>query len=132
MAVNVPTKSFSIYEPSGADGKAALSAILDLKTRVSQNIRAILGTEPGQRVMRQVGLPLSWLLYEPADEVTTIMARAAILQVLTTFEPRATFGSVNVTITQDNNSIVLNISIFATLKETSEALIVTESITLRR
>lgn len=121
-----------MFDPSGGDGKAPMSPILDLVTKVTQNIKSILNTEPGDRPMRNIGLPLRWLLYEPADELTALVTQGAIKQQLMKYEPRAKFPSIKVTISQTAESVILSVLIKAILKDTNQSVDIAENIVLAR
>src|SRR4030095_6655413 len=67
---------------------------------IRQAIRIILGTTPGERVMRpDFGAGLNALVFEPINTTTMALARHRVEQALITWEPR--IDSITVTVTPD-------------------------------
>ncbi|MBI9043733.1 MAG: GPW/gp25 family protein [Anaerolineaceae bacterium] len=64
---------------------------------IEQSIRIILGTRPGERVMRpEFGCRAQELLFEPRSAATISMLQEYVLESLTFWEPRIEVQSVNV------------------------------------
>jgi phage baseplate assembly protein W len=81
----------------GADGEVASAA---LEEDVRQAILIILGTEPGERLMRpDFGAGLRALTFEPNTTTTQALAQHRIEQALARWEPR--IDSVTVAIDGD-------------------------------
>ena len=65
---------------------------------IRQAIRIILGTSPGERVMRpEFGAGLNALVFEPINTTTMTLARRRVEDALTNWEPRIDRVSVSVT-----------------------------------
>jgi len=64
---------------------------------IKQAIRIILGTNPGERVMRPgFGAGLTAFLFEPVDSGTFALVRTRVEEALTDFEPRIDLEAVDV------------------------------------
>lgn len=80
----------------------AVSTDTDINVQISQRIRALVGTEPGQRAMRaDLGIPLSRLLFGVSDDLVDAELQQRVTQQMDAYEP----GTVVTAITpQMNNS----------------------------
>ena len=75
---------------------------------VEQSIRIILGTRPGERVMRpNFGRPAQELLFEPRSAATASLMQEYIHQALRMWEPRIEVRSVNVNFDDANPGALL-------------------------
>ncbi len=75
---------------------------------VEQSIRIILGTRPGERVMRpNFGCRAQELLFEPRSAATASLMQEYIHQALRMWEPRIEVRSVNVNFDDANPSALL-------------------------
>jgi phage baseplate assembly protein W len=75
-------------------------AIAEYEADVEQAIRIILGTEPGERVMRPTfGAGLRALVFEPINTTTIALAQYRVQQALVLWEPR--IDNVAVIVTAD-------------------------------
>jgi uncharacterized protein len=91
----------------GADGNPTLKTNEDA---ISQSIKTILSTLPGERLMYPTfgsGIPL--LVFEPMDEYTTADMQSEITTALNTWEDRIQLNSVIVTPNYDANQYVISI-----------------------
>ena len=71
---------------AGADGEISLSAY---EQDVREAVRIVIGTEPGERVMRpDFGAGLRGLLFEPMTATTASLARHRVERALVLYEPR--------------------------------------------
>jgi phage baseplate assembly protein W len=71
---------------SGPDGEVAMS---DYDRDVREAVRIVLGTNPGERVMRpDFGAGLRALLFEPKTATTASLVRHRVEQALVLWEPR--------------------------------------------
>ena len=57
----------------------------------------------------EIGSPLRELLFEPISPLTEKMARRAIIDVISNFEPRVSLINVDVITSPENNSLYINI-----------------------
>ncbi|MBK1699381.1 GPW/gp25 family protein [Thiococcus pfennigii] len=92
MPMQPPSKNAFVGQGWGfpihldADGDIALAA---QEENVRQAIRLILGTSPGERLMRpDFGSGLRALAFEPLSSATVAMARLRVEQALIRWEPR--------------------------------------------
>ena len=73
-------------------------AMAEYEEDIRQAIRIILGTAPGERVMRpDFGAGLNALLFEPINTTTMALASHRVEQALILWEPRIDQITVNVT-----------------------------------
>jgi phage baseplate assembly protein W len=85
---------------------------------VRQAIHIILGTEPGERVMRpEFGTGLRALVFEPINTTTIALARHRVEQALTRWEPR--IDHVEVTIQADPPRGLLEITVTYRVRRTN-------------
>ena len=74
--------------PIAIDGGGGV-ALVEYEEDIRQAIRIILGTDPGERVMRpDFGAGLRALLFEPINTHTLALARHRVEQALVLWEPR--------------------------------------------
>ncbi len=75
---------------------------------IEQSIRIILGTRPGERVMRPTfGCYAHDLLFEPRSAATASLMQEYVYQALRMWEPRIEVISVNITLDDVNLSALL-------------------------
>jgi len=90
--------------PSGDMATAAY------ETDIQQSIRIILGTAPGERVMRpDFGAGLKTLLFEPMNTTTAALAQYNVQKALIQWEPRIDQITVAVTPQPANGSLLIDI-----------------------
>jgi uncharacterized protein len=78
-----------------ADGKIAEAAY---EEDIRQAIRIILGTNPGERVMRpDFGAGLDSFVFEPVNTTTMALLQRRVQEALIAWEPRIDVEAVNVT-----------------------------------
>jgi phage baseplate assembly protein W len=91
----------------GGDGEIALA---EYEEDIRQAIRIILGTNPGERVMRpDFGAGLRALLFEPINTTTTALAQHRVEQALIEWEPR--IDNIDVQVSPDAPRGLLNIGV---------------------
>jgi uncharacterized protein len=72
--------------------------LVEYEEDIRRAIRIILGTAPGERVMRpDFGCGLRQLAFEPLSTTTMALARHRVEEALITWEPRIDLAEVNVT-----------------------------------
>jgi hypothetical protein len=112
MAGSVQGKAFLgvgfAFPPAAtASGDLATAAY---ETDIQQSIRIILGTAPGERVMRtDFGAGLKQLLFEPMNTTTAALAQFNVQKALVQWEPR--INQVTVTVTPQPQTGCLMIDI---------------------
>lgn len=57
----------------------------------------------------EIGSPLRELLFEPISPLTELMARRAIIDIISNFEPRVNLIDVDVIASDENNSLYINL-----------------------
>ncbi len=87
--------------------------------KVKESIRIILGTEPGERLMRpNFGCYLHSLIFAPNNTATANLAAHYVEDALTTWEPRIILEDVTVHNDHTNASLVIDVQY--RLKATNE------------
>ena len=77
---------------------------------IQQAIRIILGTAPGERVMRpDFGAGLKALIFEPMNTTTAALAQYNVQKALVEWEPRIDQVTVKVTPQPSNGSLTIEI-----------------------
>lgn len=125
-----PAKSLHIHEPLGGDGAGPFSTVRDEVSAARQNIVAIIGVEPHERPFRRVGIPLSFIIDEPADEATEALVRSLIQGQLLRYEKRVEFTSIDISITNEISNVILKVDIRGVLKSTGDPVQVARLISL--
>jgi phage baseplate assembly protein W len=79
---------------------------------IRQAIRIILGTNPGERVMRpNFGAGLNAFVFEPLNETTKQLVQTRVEEALIDWEPRIDVEEVRVTIdAAERNKLLITIS----------------------
>ena len=103
-------------------GKGETSAVTLMASGpagIAQSLKALLTTDPGERLMRpDYGCDINRLLFEPVDQRTVIQVRNSITDAILLHEPRIKPANINVF--QDrNNPGRLNITIEYIVKATN-------------
>ena len=92
--------------------------------KVSQAIRLILSTEPGERLMRpEWGCGLRQYLMQPNTVATRALIQREIAQALTSFEPRIQVDEVRVEAGQDPAQVLIDVS-YMHVRDSSRANLV--------
>ena len=91
------------------DGKIALA---EFEEDIRQAIRIILGTNPGERVMRpDFGAGLSEFVFEPVNATTLNLVKTRVQESLIAWEPRIDVLSVDVTSdATEHNKLLIDVS----------------------
>jgi hypothetical protein len=96
----LPDKAFlgvGWAHPVGVDGTGEI-ATAAYEEDIRQAVRIILGTRPGERLMRpEFGAGLSDLAFEPISTTTLTVARHRVTEALVRWEPRIDHIAVTVT-----------------------------------
>ena len=96
--------------PIGVDTVGEI-AVAIYEEDVQEAIRIILGTEPGERVMRpEFGTGLRGLMFEPINTTTVALAQHRVQQALVLWEPRIDSVNVNVTADPPNGKLMIEVS----------------------
>lgn len=83
--------------PVGLDPRTGAVATAEFEDDVQQSIRIILGTAPGERVMRpDFGCGIYDLAFEAIDSGTVTRITSAVTDALTHYEPRIELIDVSV------------------------------------
>ncbi len=93
--------------PVETNGRGEISLVSSEKD-IEQAIRIILGTRPGERVMRPTfGCRAHELIFEPVDATTSSLLKSYVQEALEFWEPRIHVLSVEVSIDDENEGTVL-------------------------
>lgn len=85
--------------PIGVDGTGAIAEAA-YEVDIDQSVRIILGTEPGERVMRpDFGAGLRAMVFEPINTTTMALVQFRVQNALVLWEPR--IDSVTVTVSAE-------------------------------
>ncbi|MEZ5351540.1 MAG: GPW/gp25 family protein [Bryobacteraceae bacterium] len=96
--------AFPVCEKSGRTDTAAF------EEDVRQAILIILGTDPGERVMRpEFGAGLSTFVFEPMTPATLESLRVRVEEALVDWEPRIDVERVTVTAVPDEGKAVIEV-----------------------
>jgi len=112
MAANSQGKAFlgvgwAFPPAASATGDMATAAY---ETDIQQSIRIILGTAPGERVMRpDFGAGLKTLIFEPMNTTTAALAQYNVQTALVQWEPRIDQITVTVTPQPADGSLSIDI-----------------------
>lgn len=83
-------------------------AMVSNEQDIEQAIRIILGTRPGERVMRpEFGCRVHDLVFEPRDATTASLARNYVTQALDFWEPRIQLIKVETFIDEENDGAIV-------------------------
>ena len=103
--------------PVATDTTGAI-ALAEYETDIEQSVRIILGTEPGERVMRPTfGTGLRGMVFEPINTTTIALAQYRVQQALIQWEPR--IDSVNVVVSADPPNGLLRIDVSYRIRATN-------------
>src|SRR6185295_20380059 len=95
------------YPVCSSGGRIAVAAY---EEDVQQAIRIILGTDPGERVMRpDFGAGLSAFVFEPMSFTTLEALRNRVRESLVEWEPRINVESVTVEPSPDEGKVAINL-----------------------
>jgi phage baseplate assembly protein W len=90
---------------AASNGEIAMAAF---EEDIRQSIRIILGTNPGERVMRpDFGAGLSALVFEPVNTTTMALAQHRVELALVTWEPRIEVENVRVSASPEERNLLL-------------------------
>jgi len=96
-----PKKAFlgvGLAFPPAADSRGAI-ALVAYEEDIRQSIQIILGTNPGERVMRpEFGAGLRDFVFEPANPSTIQRVQTRVQEALIDWEPRVNVQAVTVTL----------------------------------
>ncbi len=84
----------------------AVSTETDIDVQTQQRIRALVGTEPGQRAMRaDLGIPLSRLLFGVDENLVDAELRQRVTRQMDVYEPGTEVTSITPVLNQTNDGI---------------------------
>lgn len=82
--------------PPAFDSRSGAAQMVSQLDDIHESLRILLGTTPGERVMRPAyGCGLRWLVFEPLNESTLTVMRSTIERAVLFFEPRISLGAVD-------------------------------------
>ena len=78
-------------------GPAGFFDLADELDAIEENLKSLVFTNPGERLMRpDIGMPFNLLIFEPVDEVFTSLVETFVISQITKFEPRIALERVTV------------------------------------
>ena len=81
--------------------------------KIEESIMLILGTAPGERIMRpDFGADLHRLVFEPNNSVTANLAAHYVEKALTMWEPRIEVSDVNVRNDSENGRLLIEVNYY--------------------
>lgn len=84
----------------------SVSTESDVTIQTAQRIRALVGTEPGQRAMRaDLGIPLSRMLFGVSDNLLDTELRQRVTTQMDQYEPGTTVTAITPTTDNSNDGI---------------------------
>lgn len=94
---------------AGPSGEVLMA---EFEEDIRQSIRIILGTNPGERVMRpDFGAGLNALVFEPVNTTTMALVQHRVELALVTWEPRINVLDIQVsTVPQERNLLLIEVS----------------------
>lgn len=106
-------RGFAFPPQIDSQGKLALTGN---DSEISQAIRVILETAPGERIMRpDFGCRIQELVFEPNSEETHAKAARYVREALNIWEPRINLEDIRVSADAQNMGLML-IEVFYTIK----------------
>lgn len=110
----------------------AVQTETDIDKQTGQRIRAIVGTEPGQRAMRaNMGIPLSRMLFGVGDSLVDTELKQIVTDQMSTYEPGTTVTSIT-PVTSDANDGISSLDIdFAPILYASPTRVVADAAVIR-
>jgi phage baseplate assembly protein W len=95
-------------------------ALVSGERDIEESIRVILGTRPGERVMRPgFGCRAHELLFEPRNASTETLMQQYVSDALRMWEPRITVQWVDVLIDENQDGAIL-VEVYYTIEETHD------------
>lgn len=105
--------------PPAFDARTGAAQLVSQIDDIHESLRILLGTTPGERVMRPAyGCGLRWLVFEPLTESTLTVMRSTIERAVLFFEPRITLGAVDFDL-EEAHAGVLRIRLDYTIRTTN-------------
>lgn len=106
----------------------AVQTETDIDKQTSQRIRAVVGTEPGQRGMRAgMGIPLSRMLFGVGDSIVDAQLRQKVTEQMDLYEPGTRITTIT-PVTNDANDGIASLEIdFAPVLQASPTRVVSDA-----
>lgn len=80
--------STEIAIPFQLDKGGRIATVTNPNEQISQHVKSLVGTEPGERVMMSsYGVPLKQYLFEPGDSQVTAVITTSIQTAMSAWEP---------------------------------------------
>lgn len=101
-------------------------ALLTNERAVSESIKNLIGTKPGQRIMNpEFGINVEQFLFQPIDDLSALEIRQEIEYGLEQFEPRLETFKVEVIPVEDENMYIVNLSFTIKVLKTTQEIQIT-------
>lgn len=80
--------SIEIAIPFRLDKGGKIATVTNPNDQISQHVKSLVGTEPGERVMMTAyGVPLKQYLFEPNDDMISAQITTDVQTAMSVFEP---------------------------------------------
>jgi hypothetical protein len=121
--VSVPTPNNGFSLPLQVDAAGGIAEVSGAD-KIRLSVLTILGTQPGERLMRPTfGCPLRSLAFAPLNAMTTNLAQFYVQDALTRWEPRIQLDNILAVASQDTGGQppLLLVTVFYHIKATALA-----------
>ncbi|MGW3153706.1 poly-gamma-glutamate hydrolase family protein [Streptomyces sp. NPDC001089] len=104
--------SRAMSTPFAIDHTGAVAATTDSREQLLDRVHALVGTLPGERVMRATyGVPTSAALFAVSPEAAHAQLERAVLDAVAAFEPSAQVSAVVADIDDDSGAVTVNVQV---------------------
>ncbi|MGW3860290.1 poly-gamma-glutamate hydrolase family protein [Streptomyces sp. NPDC005047] len=104
--------SVTMRTPFAIDHSGGVSATTDAREQLLDRVHALVGTLPGERVMRATyGVPTSSSLFEINAEAAYDQLQRAVLSAVAEFEPSAVVSAVVATVNSELGMVDVNVQV---------------------
>lgn len=106
----------------------AVQTETDIDKQTAQRVRAIVGTEPGQRAMRAgMGIPLSRMLFGVGESLVDTELRQIVTDQMDMYEPGTTVTAITPVTSEANDGIASLDVNFAPILQASPTRVVADA-----
>ncbi|MEV7902179.1 poly-gamma-glutamate hydrolase family protein [Streptomyces anulatus] len=104
--------STAMRTPFSVDYSGAVAATTDPREQLLDRVHALVGTLPGERVMRSTyGVPTSAALFEVSADAANDQLQRAVLDAVQRWEPSATVSAVVATVNRDLGMVDISVQV---------------------
>ncbi|MFE4527095.1 poly-gamma-glutamate hydrolase family protein [Streptomyces anulatus] len=104
--------SRAMRTPFSIDHTGAVAATTDPREQLLDRVHALVGTLPGERVMRSTyGVPTSAALFDVSADAANDQLQRAVLDAVQAWEPSATVSAIVATVNRDLGMVDINVQV---------------------